>query len=88
MAASNEGGLMERARWFMALLRPRSGWDPDSCTVDGARTLLDFLDSWSRGSSWHRCPMLRLIHLVHGLSCSRHTGTQGSMYVQRPAANK
>lgn len=33
--------------------------------------LLAFLESASRGSSWQRCPMLRLIHLVHGLSYPR-----------------
>lgn len=31
-------------------------------------TLFAFLESASRGSSWQRWPILRLIHLVHGLS--------------------
>jgi hypothetical protein len=30
---------------------------------------LTFLASGSRGSSWQRWPMLRLMHLVHGRSC-------------------
>lgn len=30
---------------------------------------LGFLVSSSRGSSWQRCPILRLTHRVHGLSC-------------------
>lgn len=32
-------------------------------------TLFVFLESASRGSSWQRWPILRLIHRVHGLSC-------------------
>jgi hypothetical protein len=81
MAESNDGGLMAPAFWSREL-GARSGCDSDSCAVEGAR-LLDFLDSWSRGSSWHRCPMLRLMHLVQGLSCSQHT-TAG----QRPPAHR
>lgn len=30
---------------------------------------LVFFESGSRGSSWQRCAMFRLIHLVHGRSC-------------------
>lgn len=33
--------------------------------------VLGFLLSASRGSSWHKWPMLRLMHLVHGLACSQ-----------------
>jgi hypothetical protein len=72
MVESNEGGLMAPSFWVaVVVVRPRSGWEAVSCTVEGAR-LLDFLDSWSRGSSWQRCPMLRLMHLVQGLSCLRN----------------
>lgn len=48
-----------------------SDWASDSSTTEVLCmlwTLLAFLESASRGSSWQRCPMLRLIHLVHGLS--------------------
>lgn len=27
----------------------------------------------SRGSSWHRCPMFRFTHLVHGRSCKNRS---------------
>jgi hypothetical protein len=52
-------------------LRAMSDWASDSSTTEVLCmlwTLLAFLESASRGSSWQRCPMLRLIHLVHGLS--------------------
>lgn len=65
---SNEGGLMVFVVWSTELW-PISDWVSDSSTVDAPGILLDFLDSGSRGSSWHRCPMSRLTHLVHGLSC-------------------
>lgn len=58
-------------------LRPTS--DRASCessmveaATDGAPwvAFLFFLESASRGSSWQRWPILRLMHLVHGLSYS------------------
>lgn len=64
---------MEPAPWLMAL-PPRFGWDP--ADLDEASAFLDFLESLSRGSSWQRCPILRLMHLVHGLSCSPHGSRQ------------
>lgn len=89
-AASNESGLMAPAFWFSAL-RPGSACDPGSCfcccccgcccccccCVAAVGKLLGFFVSCSRGSSWQRCPMLRLTHLVHGRSCFRqHTHTR------------
>ena len=53
-------------------LRAMSDWASDSSTTELVCMLttdLAFLESASRGSSWHRCPILRLIHLVQGLSC-------------------
>ena len=59
---------MAFAVWSIELW-PISDCGSDSSTVDAPGTLLDFFDSGSRDSSWHRCPMLRLIHLTQGLSC-------------------
>ena len=39
-----------------------------------ARSALPFFFIGSRGSSWHRCPMSRLIHRVHGRSCMESAG--------------
>lgn len=47
-------------------------------------TLFAFLESASRGSSWQRCPMLRFIHLVHGLSCSQRQRF-GSLFPRGPS---
>jgi len=69
MLASKLGGPMDAAFWSM-VLSPISDCVSDSATDEAPSTLLDFLDSWSRGSSWHRWPIFRLIHLLHGLSCS------------------
>lgn len=70
---SNEGGAIDPAPWSI-VVRPMSDWVSDSRTDDAASTLLDFLESWSRGSSWHRWPIFRFMHLVHGLSYSRGVG--------------
>lgn len=64
---------MGPAFWSTALVAT-SGGAGVSWAV--GKALLDFLDSFSRGSSWHRCPMLRLMHLVHGLAC--HDSNPGS----------
>lgn len=58
-------------------LWPTSDWDmvSDSSTdaVDAVLlTTVFFLGSDSRGSSWQRWPIFRLMHLVHGRSCPRH----------------
>jgi len=39
-----------------------------SSATEAPWVLLAFLESDSRGSSWQRWPMLRLIHRVHGRS--------------------
>jgi len=60
-----EGGPIEPAACSPELRR-MSDWDSDSsATVLVPSTLLAFfeLDGESRGSSWHRCPMFRLMHL-------------------------
>lgn len=60
-------------------------WGSDSSMVEPAAVLVRpvvaaFLDvSFSRGSSWQRWPMLRLIHLVQGRSCSMQSVMQWSM---------
>lgn len=70
---SKEGALMAAATaalvvWSMALCA-MSDWDSVSSIFEPAAVLpLAFLVSCSRGSSWQRWPMLRLIHLVQGLS--------------------
>lgn len=77
--ASKAGGLMPATIAAAAAavsieLRPTSDCDCDSVSsmLEPAAVLpLAFLPSWSRGSSWQRWPMLRLIHLVQGLSYSR-----------------
>jgi hypothetical protein len=57
-------------------LWPRSDWDMVSeSSTDAVEVLLAvvfFLGSASRGSSWQRWPIFRLMHLVHGRSCPRH----------------
>lgn len=83
---SKEGGLIATAAVTGALagsreLRASSGWDccdSDSSTVEPPAMLPlpppgVFLLSFSRGSSWHRWPMLRLMHLVQGLSYPKQT---------------
>lgn len=67
--------------WSM-LLCAMSDWDSVSSIVEPAAVLpLAFLVSCSRGSSWQRWPMLRLIHLVQGLSYSKQRATQRSIFV-------
>lgn len=56
--------------------------DSDSSMVEPAAVLarpVAFLESFSRGSSWQRWPILRLIHLVQGLSYSMQSVMQWSM---------
>lgn len=72
-------------------LRPTSDrdWVSVSSMFELAAVLpLAFLLSWSRGSSWQRWPILRLIHLVQGLSYSsnrRHAVVSGLLTLE-PAA--
>lgn len=66
--ASSAGGPMEPAVCWSMMLRSSSESATDSVTVDGASTLFGLFVSVSRGSSWQRCPMLRLMHLVQGLA--------------------
>lgn len=67
--------------WSMALCA-MSDWDSVSSIFEPAAVLpLAFLVSCSRGSSWQRWPMLRLIHLVQGLSYSKQRATQRSVSV-------
>lgn len=57
---------------LLATSEARCGCASDSSTEEGALPFFNFFVSASRGSSWQRCPMLRLIHLVQGLSCTQH----------------
>jgi hypothetical protein len=47
------------------------GVSDSSIEAEGFLPFFSFFASASRGSSWQRWPMLRLIHLVHGLSCAQ-----------------
>lgn len=86
---SKDGGLIAAAAATAALAWSRAlcvisdwdCWDSDSSMVEPAAVLLrpGFLLSCSRGSSWQRWPILRLIHLVQGLSCSEQSVMQWSM---------
>lgn len=65
--------------WSRALC-DRSAWDSFSSIFEPAAVLpRAFLESCSRGSSWQRWPMLRFIHLVQGLSCSKQKATRQSI---------
>ena len=81
---SSAGGPMEPAACWSMMLRSSSESATDSATVDGARTLFVFFESVSRGSSWHRCPMLRLMHLVQGLAWNSPNARLGLIFVRHP----
>jgi hypothetical protein len=69
------------ADWPMALCA-MSDWDSVSSIFEPAAVLpLAFLESCSRGSSWQRWPILRLIHLVQGLSYPKQKAKRRSIFV-------
>ena len=68
--ASNEGGRISVGVATDAA-SSEEAWASISSTAEPPDVLLIFFVSASRGSSWHRWPILRLMHLVHGLSYTR-----------------